>query len=308
MCIRDSSYINLNRLDEAKAAFEEAQAHKLDDSLLYMQRYILAFLQGDESSMQQQVKWAMGKPRLEDGFQCTDSRTEAFYGRMLKARSLAEKAVDSAKHANAPQSAADCKAKEALLEAEIGNRGRAQEQAGQALALSTGRDVRAIVALALARAGDLAHSEKLLEGLNREYPQDTMMQNYTLPTIRGVADLENNNPAKAINILDITVPYEQGFDSFGSLYPAYVRGEAYLQAGQGQQAAVEFQKMLDHPGIVENFVTGALAHLQLGRAQAMMGDQTAARKSYEDFLTLWKDADPDIPILKQAKAEYARLQ
>ena len=303
-----TSYVKLDRLDEAKAAFDEAQAHKLDDGLLYLQRYILAFLQGDQSAMQQQVKWAMGKPSLEDGFLGIDSRTEAFYGRMLKARSLAEMAVDSAKHANAPQSAADSKASEALQEAEIGNRGQAQQLAREALALSTAREVRAVAALALARAGDPAQAEKLLQELDREYPLDTMMQNYTLPTIRAAVELERNNPAIAIDILKIALPYEEGFDAFGSLYPAYVRGEAYLKAGQGQPATMEFQKMIDHPGIMENFVTGALAHLQLGRAQAMNGDKDAARKSYQDFLILWKDADPNIPILKQAKAEYAKLQ
>lgn len=134
------------------------------------------------------------------------------------------------------------------------------------------------------------------------------MQGYSLPTIRAAMELENNDPARAIEILRATAPYEMGNASFKYLYPAYIRGEAYLKAGQGRQAAAEFQKMLDHPGIVVNFVTGALAHLQLGRAQAMMGDPQAARKSYQEFFELWKAADPDLPIFKVARVEYEKLK
>ena len=179
-------------------------------------------------------------------------------------------------------------------------------------ALSTGKGVEGMAALTLARAGDPAQAEKLVNKLNQEFPLDTMMQNFLLPTIRASIELDKNHPQRAIEILQAATPYELGSASFGALslgnlYPAYVRGEAYLKAGQGQQAAAEFQKLIDHRGIVANFVTGALAHLQLGRAQAMSGDKEAARKSYQDFFTLWKDADPDIPILVQAKAEYAKL-
>ena len=165
-----------------------------------------------------------------------------------------------------------------------------------------------MAALTLARAGEAAQAGKLATKLNQEFPLDTMMQNYSLPTIQAAIDLAKNDPRGAIQILQVTTPYELGSASFGSLYPVYVRGLAYLKAGQGQQAAAEFQKMLDHRGIAGNFVLGALAHLQLGRAQAMMVDKEAARKSYQDFFALWKDADPDIPVLHAAKAEYAKLK
>jgi len=161
----------------------------------------------------------------------------------------------------------------------------------------------------LARAGDVAQAEKLSLELNQASPQGTMMQYYFLPTIRAAIELQRNNPTKAIETLEAAVPYELGgFGSFASLYPAYVRGAAYLKAGQGQSAAAEFQKVIDHPGIVNNFITGTLAHLQLGRAQAMLGEKEAARKSYQDFFALWKEADPDLPILHAAKAEYAKLK
>src|SRR5208337_2803164 len=155
---------------------------------------------------------------------------------------------------------------------------------------------------------DVAQAQKLVGQLDREFPLDTIMQGYSLPTIRAAIELTKNNPGKAIEVLQAATPYEMGGISFQWLYPAYVRGQAYLKAGQGQQAAAEFQKILDHRGITENFVTGALAHLQLGRAQAMMGDQAAAQKSYEDFFMLWKDADPNIPVLLAARAEYAKLR
>ena len=275
-----TSYISLNRFDEAKATFEDARAHKVDDALLYMQRYILAFLQDDTNAMREEVAWATGKPGVEDAFLCARSHTEAFYGRMRKAGQFSQNAVALATQARASQSAADCRVGEALQQAEIDNPGRAQQRVVEALALSTALGTKTSSALALARAGDVAQAEKLAHELNQAFPQGTMMQNYHLPTIRASIELQRNNPAKAIEILQVAVPYELGgFGSFGALYPAYVRGEAYLKTGQGQLAAVEFQKVIDHSGIVNNFITGALAHLQLGRAQAMMGSTAADRKS-----------------------------
>src|SRR5271165_3158491 len=296
-----SSYLNLNRLDEAKATFAQAQAVKIGSKYLPLARYRLAFVQGDELTRKELVK--NGEVPL-----CLQSRTEAFYGRIKKARLLVGEGVQSFSRPEGHESAAECKTDQALLEAEIGNTNEARQQATEAQALSTARDTRTSSALALARSGDLVQAEKLSQQLSQDYPQATMMQNYTLPTIRAAIELQRNNPSKAIDILKVTAPYELGFGSFSSLYPAYVRGEAYLKTGQGQPAAVEFQKVIDHSGIVNNFVTGALAHLQLGRAQAMMGDTAAARKSYQDFFALWKDADPDVPIFKQAKAEYAALR
>jgi tetratricopeptide (TPR) repeat protein len=220
--------------------------------------------------------------------------------------------VHSARRAEVLETAAEWRTNDALREAEIGNAARARQSATEALALSTGPDVELQAALALARAGETTRAQKLVDKLNREFPLDTLMQDYWLPSVQAAIELEKNDPAKAIDLLNTAIPYELGSTSksvafYGHLYPVYIGGLARLRAGQGQQAVAEFQKVLDHRGIVGNFILGALAHLQLGRAQAMMGDKAAARKSYEDFLTLWKDADPDVPILRAAKAEYAKL-
>jgi serine/threonine protein kinase/DNA-binding winged helix-turn-helix (wHTH) protein/Flp pilus assembly protein TadD len=305
-----TSYLRLNRMDEAKVVFDEARGHNLNDGLLYDQRYLLAFLEGDKPGMEAQLAWAQGKPMVEDMLLSAQSNTEAYYGRFKKSRDLSQQAVDSARHAGILQTAAGWRLDEALREAEAGNTARAQQLAAEALALSTQRNVQASAALALARTGDLIQAAKLCQKLNQDYPLDTWMQDYTLPTVWAAIELQRNDPLKAIDTLRAAAPYELGdleFQSFEALYPAYVRGDAYLKAGKGQLAAAEFQKMIGHSGIVGNSITGALAHLQLGRAQAMTGDKEAARKSYQDFLTLWKDADPDIPIYKQAKTEYAKL-
>ena len=301
-----SAYIRLNKLDDAGQALDEAQALHIGSSLLPLARYRLAFLKGDQSALQEQVTSANGPSR--GGLLTLQSYTESYYGRIRKARELSDQVVNLARQDSAPDSAADCLTGNALREAEVGNGETARQLVAQALALSTDRDNEANAALALARIGDWQQAEKLAQQLGSAYPKDTMMQNYSLPTIRAAIELQKNNPANAVDILSATLPYELGSGSFENLYPAYVRGEAYLKLGQGPQAAAEFQKLIDHPGIVENAVIGALAHLQLGRAQAIAGDKDAARKSYQDFLTLWKDADPDVPALKEAKAEYAKLQ
>ena len=309
-------YACLDRLDEAQALIKQARPNT--DNLFWRQMaYSLAFLQGDNAAMQEQLAWAMGKPDAEVYLLSAQSDTEAYYGRLAKANKFSEEAVQSAKHAKAEELAAQWRANEALREAEIGNSVLARQRAAEALALSAQPGIEVKAALALARAGDTGRAEKLVDKLNQEFPLDTLIQNYWLPTIRSAVELGKLNPTEAIEILKAATPYELGTTSldtapgvaaFGSLYPVYLRGQAYLQTGQGQQAAAEFQNIIDHRGIVVNFLLGALAHLQLGRAQAMIGDQPAARKSYQDFFVLWKDADPDIPLLKQAKAEYAKLQ
>ena len=167
--------------------------------------------------------------------------------------------------------------------------------------------MKVYVALTLARAGYVAQAQKLIGKLDREFPRSTMMQNYSLPAIRAAIELRKNKPNKAIEILQVTIPYEIGSQSLGYMYPAYLRGEAYLKMGQGQQAAKRVPKILDHPGITLNFVTGALARLQLARSLAMSGDRDTAKKSYGDFLNLWKDADASLPVLKAAKPEHKRL-
>ena len=300
-----SAYLKMDKLDEAKRGLDEAQALHIGSSLLPIGRYMLAFRKGDQAALENLVNSTVGPSR--GGLLCLQSYTEMFYGRVNKARGLLQQVVNLASQEGHADSAANCIHANGLQEVEVGNAAQAQQQAAAALALSGGRDARASVALILARAGDVAGAQKLADELAQEYPQDTMIQNYSLPTIRAAIELQKNNPAKAIDILTAAVPYEMGFASFEYFYPAYVRGNAYLKAGQAQQAAAEFQKMLDHPGIMENSVLGPLAHLQLGRAQAMAGDKGAARKSYEDVFAIWKDADPDVPVLQQARAEYAAL-
>jgi tetratricopeptide (TPR) repeat protein len=295
----------MNKLDEAKQGLDEAQASQIGSSLLPVGRYKLAFLKGDQAALGSLVNSTVGPSR--GGLLCLQSYTEMYYGRVNKARGLLQEVVNLARQDNHPDSAADCVQANGLQEVEVENAAQAQQQAAAALALSNGRDSHASAALILARAGDVARAQALADELSQQYPQDTMLQNYSLPTIRAAIELQKKNPAKAIDILTAAVPYEMGFASFEYLYPAYVRGDAYLKLGQSQQAATEFQKMLDHPGIMENSVLGPLARLQLGRAQAMMGDKEAARKSYDDFFASWKDADPGVPVLQQARAEYAAL-
>jgi eukaryotic-like serine/threonine-protein kinase len=304
-----ATYIILNRLDEAKATFNLAFAHKLDSGDLHGNVYLLAFLRGDTAQMQQQAAWAEGKPGYEDLFLSMQSDTEAYYGRMSKARDFSRRAADSAIRAESKEAAAFWQVNASLREAELGYVASARQRVSAALALSPGRDVKVTAALALARIGD-PRAKALAVELANSYPTHTLLKFYWLPTINAVSELSEGNSSQALVDLEAATPYElgQGQMIINYLYPAYVRGQAFLRAHNGPAAAAEFQKLLDHKGIVLNFVTGALAHLQLGRAYAMSGDTTKARTAYADFLALWKDADPDIPILKQAKAEYAKLQ
>jgi tetratricopeptide (TPR) repeat protein len=305
-----TAYNSLNRLEEARATYEEARAHNVDDPLLYLRRYDLAFLQRDFAAMQQLMASASDKPGLEQKLQCADSNAKAYYGRFREARILAERAVTAAKSGNRPLIAAQCLAAEALMEAEFGNLDRARQLATAALLLSTERGVQTGAALALARAGDLPGAEKIAANLNRQLPADLMMQNYLLPSIHAAIQLQQNNPGAAVTILQSSLPYEKGYDfygGFGALYPAYLRGEAYRKLGNASAAEAEFRKLTDNPGIVSNFATGALAPLQIARVQAIKGDSTAAAQSYENFLASMKSADPDIPIVKQARSEQQQL-
>ena len=299
--------IRMNRLNDAKAAFDEAQDRKLDSTYLHLARYQVAFLEGDNSGMAEQLAIENGKPGIEDILLQAQSYTEAYHGRFHNAREFSGRAIESANRAGGSERAAILETWLAMQEAEAGMYERARQTAAEALGRSRGEYVTAKAALALARAGRPAQAQKLADQLNRELPAETVEQNYSLAVIRAAIAMSKKNPVKSIDILKAALPYDLGASSICCMYPAYVRGLAYLQIGQAQQAAGEFQKMLDHPGTVTNLITGALAHLQLARAQRMMGETDAARKSYQDFLTLWKDADPDIPIYKQAKAEYAKL-
>jgi eukaryotic-like serine/threonine-protein kinase len=304
------TYICLDRLDEAKAVLDQAFAHNLDSGALRGVVYAIAFLRGDGTQMEQQVAWGAGKPGDEDPLLSMQSDTEAYYGQMGKARDFSRRAVESAVRADSKEAAAFWQVNAALREAELGNIASARQGVMAALALSPGRDVKVLAALTLARTGDAPRAKMLAEELEKDYPTNTMMKLYWLPTINAATELNKGNSSQAIVDLEAAAPYELGSagTSINDVYPAYVRGQAYLQARNGAAAATEFQKLLDHRGIVGNFVTGSLAHLQIGRAYAMVGDTTKAKAAYQDFFNLWKDADPDIPILKEAKAEFGKLR
>ena len=301
------AYLYLNRLDEAKVTFDQAFAHKLDSGFLRLNIYDLAFLRGDSAQMQQQLAWSGDKPGNDDDWLLSaQSDTEAYYGRLRQARDFSRRAVHSAIRSDAKETAALWQINAAQREAEMGNIAEARQAVTAALALSRGRDVTASAALTLARVGDTSRANALVEELEKGYPAYDLLKVYWLPTINAAIEISKGHSSQALVHLEAAAPYELG--DIASLYPAYVRGQAYLVAHNGTAAAAEFQKLLDHRGIVLNNVTGSLAHLQIGRAYAMEGDTAKAKTAYQDFLTLWKDADADIPILKQAKAEYAKLQ
>ncbi len=305
-------YLALNRLDDAKTTFEQAFARKLDGDVLRQNLYYLDFVLGDVTGMAEQVAWGAGKPGDEDFLLSMQSDTEAYYGRLGKARDFFRKAVESAVRADSKETAALWRVDAAIREAELGNTSSAREQVAVALTLSHGRDVKTAAALALARIGDSLRATVLAEDLERSYPNNAALKLFWLPTINAAIEVRKNNPSRALVELEAAAPYELGFQgpmqTSGTLYPAYVRGQSYLLAHNGTAAAAEFQKLLDHRGIIQNSLTGAIARLQKGRAYVLAGDTAKAKAAYQDFLTLWKDADPDIPLLKQAKAEYAKLQ
>jgi serine/threonine protein kinase/tetratricopeptide (TPR) repeat protein len=306
-----NSYTSLNRLNEAQVVYGQAEEHKLESEVLLWNRYLLAFLKDDTPQMAQLVSAAMGKPGTEDLLLTAQADTEGWHGRLKNAQELTRRAMDSAQRNDAKETAAAYQAAAAFREAESGNREQARAEANAALKLAPNRDVRVMAALALARAGDTTGAEKLAAELDKTYPLDTLVQRNWLPTIRAAVALERKDPNKAIELLTDASAIELGqatSDLTIYLCPAYMRGEAYLMQHDGKAAAAEFQKFIDYRGVVANFPWGALARLQLACAYAMQGDTAKGQVAYQDFLTLWKDADPDIPILKQAKAEYAKLQ
>jgi tetratricopeptide (TPR) repeat protein len=303
------SGMGLNRLDEVEAVFKQAEERKLDNEQLLQNRYYLAFLKGDTAQIVELVSAAMGKPGVEDLLLATQADTEGWYGKLKNAHELTRRAMDSAQHNDAKETAGDYLAAAALREVESGNREQARAEANAALKLAPNRDVQAMGALARARAGDTAGAEKLAAELNKTFPLSTLVQRYWLPTIRAAVALEHKDPNRAIELLRVASTTELSLATNFTILmcPAYLRGEAYLMLHDGNRAAAEFQKFIDHRGVVMNS-WGALARLGLARAYAMQGDTAKARTAYQDFLTLWKDADPDLPILKEAKAEYAKLQ
>jgi len=311
------------RLDEARQAIEQAQVRKLDDLVLRQVLYALAFLKNDPSAMKEQAAWFTGKAAVENSGLSLESDTAAYTGHLRRARELTGQSVDSAVRNGHKESAAIWQANAALREAGFGNTHESRRIAGEALKLlPTGQVVETEAALALAMTGDTVRSASLAQDLSRRFPLDTQLQSLWLPTIQAQLALDKKEPTVALANLRVTAPVDRAAIQFlanvSCLYPIYVRGEAYLAAGNGVAALTEFQKILDHNGIVWNCWTGALAHLGVARANALQArtsrgaDADAAHvralAAYKDFLTLWEDADPDISILKEAKAEYAKLQ
>jgi serine/threonine protein kinase/tetratricopeptide (TPR) repeat protein len=313
----------LQRFDGAKEAIQQAQAHGSDDLEHHGVLYVLGFLALDQNAMAEQQRWFAADPQDENFGLSLASDTEAYVGRSDRARELTKRAVESAIRVDSKETAAIWEENEALREAAFGNlkQGLQEAEAGIKLAPAS-RSAQLEGSLALALSGDAARAESMAKDLNKHAPLDAQVQSIWLPAIEAQLALDRKNSAKALDRLQAGNSVEFGGIPFASniscLYPVYVRGQAYLAAGQGNAAAAEFQKILDHSGIVWNCWTGALAHLGVARANAMQSrtsqgaDADAARvralAAYKDFLTLWKDADPDIPILKEAKAEYARLE
>jgi DNA-binding winged helix-turn-helix (wHTH) protein/tetratricopeptide (TPR) repeat protein len=305
------AYLLLNRVEEAEATGKEAHAKGLDSRLAPV-LYGTAFYRGDTSEMARQAASATGKADDGELLLAMQADTAAYFGHLRKAREFSRQAEDSAGRAGEKETAAGYYAVSALREALVGNADSAREQATLAMGRASGRDMDYGLALALAYAGEARRAQALVDDLGKRFPEDTVVQFNYQPTLRARIALLRSNPQQALDSLLAAAPYELGmpalsFYNWPNLYPVYVRGEAYLAAHQGREAAAEFQKILDHRGIVLNEPIGALANLQLGRAYAMQGDTAKARTAYQDFLTLWKDADSDIPILRQAKSEYAKL-
>jgi tetratricopeptide (TPR) repeat protein/tRNA A-37 threonylcarbamoyl transferase component Bud32 len=313
----------LQRFDETREIIRDAQARKIDDDQLHTALYALAFLVSDSAAMAEQQQWYAGKPDYEHEGLGFASDTAAYGGHLGKALELTNRAVDTSIRADNKEGGAIWQAIAAQREAAYGNPAEARQAATRALKLvPTSKGVEVEAALAFAMAGDTARAESLAQDLGKRFPLDTQMQSLWLPAIHGQVALDKKNPAAAQNALRAASPVELGSIPFvaniSCLYHVYVRGEAHLAAGQGSAAASEFQKILDHPGIVWNCWTGALARLGVARANALQAktsqgaDADAARvralAAYKDFLALWQDADPDLPILKEAKAEYAKLQ
>ena len=312
----------LQRFDEARQMIDEAHARRVDDLALHNALYALAFLRADSAAMLEQQQWFAEKPEYENFGLALASHSEAYHGHFAKALDLNKRAVDSAMRADSKESGAVWQAIAAQWEAAFGNSAEARQSAQQALKLApASQGVEAEVALAFAFAGDTAQAESLARDLGNRFPLDSQIQSLWLPPIQAQLALDRKDHDRALNTPQPSSPIELGLiqfvDNISCLYPTYVRGEVYLATGQGAQAAAEFQKILDHSGIVWNCWTGALAHLGVARANALQSrssqgaDADAARvralAAYKDFLTLWKDADPDIPILKEATAEFAKL-
>ena len=305
------AFLALNRLDEAKTILDQGLARGIDPEALADSSYQLAFLRDDIESMQKQLSLTAGKAGYEDGLLSEQADTEAYHGLLKQMREYARRAAESAQHNGTTETAAGWIVDEAFAEAEFGYSSYARQAAHSALQMApNGRYIQGVAALVLARAGDSAQAQGIADDLTTRYPRDTTLNEYWLPVTRATTEINRRNFSRSLELLRAARAYEMGIPtpSVAVMLPVYIRGYAYLSLGQSKEAAAEFQKILDHRGVVINSSTGALVHVGLARALEASGDRSAARVAYQDFFALWKDADPDIPILKQAKAEYAKLQ
>lgn len=305
------SYQWMDQLEQAKATVQEARAHNVDSPWIPLLLYNVDFLEHDAAGTAQQVTAATGKPGVDDQILFLQSETAAYGGQFTEAQELARRAADSAQRTDEKETAAEYEAHDAIRQALVGNVAVAKQEAQAALAKANSKIAQAFSGIAFALAGDATQAERLAANLNQRFPEDTDVQFDFLPMIRGAIALRSGDAGKALEALAASEPYElaEGNASFTfALYPVYLHGEGYLATKNGTAATGEFQKILDHPGVVGNEPIGALAHLGLGRAYALLGDTAKARSAYQDFLTLWKNADPDLPILKQAKSEYVNLR
>jgi tetratricopeptide (TPR) repeat protein len=303
----------LDRLDDAKNTFDEVMAQKLEDPIARVNWFGVAFVRGDVQEMEKQLAWSAGKPQGEDNFLAAKSDAEAYYGHAKSAREFSRRAVESALRNDEKETAAQWQMDGAIREAEFGNGEFARRETKAARALTTSHDTQILAALTLARAGESREAERLANDLEKRYPMDTLIVSYWIPVIRASIELNRRNPEKAIQILQAAAPYElaspEAWSALGGpLYPAYLRGASYLGLRRGSDAAAEYQKLVDHKGFMLACPLGALARLGLARAYVLQDERAKARSTYQEFLALWQDADPDIPILMAAKSEYAKLQ
>jgi tetratricopeptide (TPR) repeat protein len=296
------AYLGLNRFAEARALLEQSIA-KFDAPQDRRELYRLAWIEGDTAAMERQAEWFRGKPQEYwiVGLQAT---TAALGGQLQTSRELNRRAVEMARRAGLSEQAASVLAAQALREALVGHFPLTREAAARSLDLARDWDNVPVVAVALALAGSAGPAQALLEEVTKRYPQDTLLKNVSVPSVQAAAEISRGNARRAVELLESAAAYELG----GPCCVLYLRGQAYLRAGGGKEAAAAFQKILDHRGVFARMIEYPLAHLGLARSQALAGNTAEARKAYQDFLALWKDADPDIPILKEAEAEYARLK
>ncbi len=301
----------LNRLDEAKATLQEARTRNVESPWVPLVVYMQNFLQHDAAGMDHEIAQATGKPGIDDQILFLQSETAAFGGELTKSRDLMRRAVDSAQRIGETETAAEHQAQASIREVLLGDMAGAKQDAQAALARANGRQAEAFSAIAFALAGDSAQAERLSAELAKNFKDDTIVRSEYVPMIIAATALHAGDGKRAIDALAPAAPYELGQTNSiftFALYPIYLRGEAYLAAKQGPEAAAEFQKILDHSYVVGNAPIGALAHLGLARAYAQAGDPAKSKSAYQDFLALWKNADPDLPILKQAKSEFTKLQ